>query len=138
MAAILTVLDAMIVCGIDNGALFMEETQAQRIAEDIFGSLFTSCMDITFKELDEHFKTFSDLTVAKGQIRLRPGIRNNVKALSNGCATRFALGVIRVTVLFPFTQLMISFVPTRWCTKSFNPMLKPCLKLRSPTNLKIA
>jgi hypothetical protein len=64
MAAILTVRDAMIACGIDNVALFFDETQAQRIAEDIFGDLFTSCMDITFKELDDHFKTYSDLTVA--------------------------------------------------------------------------
>ena len=68
MAAIVTVLDAMIACGIDNEALFLEETQAQRIAADIFGDLFTSCMDITFKELDEHFKTYSDLTVAQGQL----------------------------------------------------------------------
>ena len=38
-------------------------------------------MDLSFKqELDEHFKTYSDLTVAQGQIRLRPGTRKNIKA----------------------------------------------------------
>jgi hypothetical protein len=59
MAEVNTVLDAMIACGIDNEVLFMEETQAQRIADDIFDNLFTSCMDITFKELDKHFKAYS-------------------------------------------------------------------------------
>jgi len=82
----------MIACGIDNDALFLEETQAQRIAEDIFGNLFTSCMDITFKELDEHFKTYSDLTVAQGQIRLRPGIRKNVKAFVQWTRDEIRLG----------------------------------------------
>ena len=92
MAAILTVLDAMIACGIDNEALFLEETQAQRIAADIFGDLFTSCMDITFKELDEYFKTYSDLTVAQGQIRLRPGTRKNVKAFVQWTRDEIRLG----------------------------------------------
>ena len=42
MADIMTVLDAMVACGVDNEVLFMDETQAQRIADDIFGNLFTS------------------------------------------------------------------------------------------------
>jgi hypothetical protein len=59
----------------------MDDTQAQRIADDIFDNIFSSCMDLTsFKELDDHFKTYSDLTVAHGQIRLRPGTRKNIKA----------------------------------------------------------
>jgi hypothetical protein len=80
MADISTVIDAMVACGVDNEVLFMEKTQAQRIADDIFANLFTSCMDVTFKELDERFKTYSDLTVVQGQIRLRPGARKNIKA----------------------------------------------------------
>jgi hypothetical protein len=51
-----TVLDAMITCGIDNDALFMEETQPHRVADDIFDNLLTSCINKTFKELDEHLK----------------------------------------------------------------------------------
>jgi hypothetical protein len=31
------VVDAMIVCGVENDGLFMNETQAQRLASDIFG-----------------------------------------------------------------------------------------------------
>jgi hypothetical protein len=76
-----TVVDAMIACGLDHEHLFMDETQAQRFANDIFDDLlFTSCLDIAFKELDKHFKTYSDLTVAQGQIRVRPGTRKNIKA----------------------------------------------------------
>jgi hypothetical protein len=73
MAAIQTVLDALVTCGVDNVVLFQDETQAQRIADDIFDHLFTTCMDITFKELDDHFKTYADLMVTQGQIWLRPG-----------------------------------------------------------------
>jgi hypothetical protein len=47
-----TVLNALIACGVDNVTLFLGETQAQRIADDIFDDTFTSCMDVTFKELD--------------------------------------------------------------------------------------
>lgn len=75
-----TVVDALIACGVNNIVLFMEQTQAQRIASDIFDDTFTSCKDITFKELDEHFKTYFDLSVLQGQIRLNPGVRKNIKA----------------------------------------------------------
>jgi hypothetical protein len=59
-----TVFDALIACGVNNVALIIDETQAQRIADDVFDSLFTLCMDLTFKELDDHFKTYSELTVS--------------------------------------------------------------------------
>lgn len=61
-----TVVDAMVMCGVEHDALFMDETQAQRLANDIFDDRFDSCLDINFKELDDHFKTYSDLTVAQG------------------------------------------------------------------------
>ena len=51
MALIFTILDAMIACGVDNVILFMEETKAQRIVDDIFDNLYTTCKDMTFKEL---------------------------------------------------------------------------------------
>ena len=102
MATILTVLDAMIACGIGNVALFMDETQSQRIAEDIFGDLFTSCMDITFKELlDDHLKTYSDLTLAQRQIRLRPGTCKNVKAFVQWTRDEIRLGRDPSQIPFP-------------------------------------
>jgi hypothetical protein len=92
MTPIWTVLDAMIACGVDNEALFMGETQATRIAEDIFDNVFLSCMDTSFKELDDHFKTYSDLTGVQSQIRLRPETRKNVKAFVQWTRNEICLG----------------------------------------------
>jgi hypothetical protein len=75
-----TVYDAIIACGVDHVTLFMDTTAATRITDDAFDKFFSSCMDITFKELDDHFKTYSELTVAQGQIRFCPGVRKNIKA----------------------------------------------------------
>jgi hypothetical protein len=47
----LTVVDAMVACGIDHNALFQEQTQAMRIASESFSNGFLSCLDITFKDL---------------------------------------------------------------------------------------
>ena len=46
----ITVVDAMVAGGVDHDVLFMDETQAQRLATDIFGDQFTLCLDVTFKE----------------------------------------------------------------------------------------
>ena len=136
MAAILTVRDAMIACGIHNVALFIDKTQAQRIAEDIFGDLFTSCMDVTFKELDKHFKTYSDLTVPQGQIRLRPGTRKNAKAFVQWTRDKICLGRDPSHNPFPVHLVSNLFVITK-LMKSFKLIRRPYLRLRSPTNSKI-
>ena len=100
-------LDALIACGVDNDALFMGETQATRIAEeDIFDNIFSSCMDLTFKELDDHFKTYSDLTGAQGQIRLRPGTHQNIKAFVQWTCDEIRLG--RNPSLNPFPVDIVS------------------------------
>ena len=99
------VLDALIACGVDNVGLFMEHTQAQRIAEDIFDELFSSYMDLTFKELDDHFKTYTDLTVAQGQIRLRPGTRKNIKAFVQWTRDELRLGRDPGRTPFPIDQV---------------------------------
>jgi Reverse transcriptase (RNA-dependent DNA polymerase) len=116
MAAILmlTVIDAMAACGVDHVTLFMDETQAQRLAADIFGDQFSSCLDITFKELDEHFKTYSDLTVAQGQIRLRPGTRKNIKAFVQWTRDELCLG--RDPAMIPFPIEMVSDLIRRYKT----------------------
>ena len=105
MADLLTVLDALIACGVDNHALFLEETQAQRIADDVFDNVLVSCMDITFKELDDHFKTYSDLTVAQVQIKLCPGIRKNIKAFVQWTRDELRLGQDPSATPFPVNQV---------------------------------
>jgi hypothetical protein len=102
----LTVIDAMVACGAENNVLFMEETQAQQLAADVFGDQFASCLDVTFKELDEHFKTYSDLTIAQGQIRLRPGTRKNIKAFVQWARDELRLG--RDPAVTPFPVELVS------------------------------
>ena len=100
-----TILDALIACGVDNVALFMDETQAQRITGNIFDDSFATCKDITFKELEDHFKNYSELTVAQGQIRVRPGTRKNIKAFVQWTRDEFRLGRDPAQSLFPVDQV---------------------------------
>ena len=100
-----TVVDALIACGMDNVALFMEETPAQRVADDIFDNTFSSCMDITFKELDDYFKTYSDLTVVQGQIRIRPGTRKNIKAFVQWTRDEIRLGRDPGRIPYPVNEV---------------------------------
>ena len=75
-----TVRDAMIAAGVNNVALFEGSTAAARLATDIFNDDFDSCLDKSHSELYDDFKTYSEMTVAQGQIRLLPGIKHNVRA----------------------------------------------------------
>ena len=135
MAEIHTVLGALIACGVDNVALFMDESQAQRIADDIFDNLFTTCMDMTFKELDEHFKTYSDLTVAQGQIRLRPGTRKNIKAFVQW--TRDELRLDREPNLTPFPVERVSDLIRRYKThEKFQTDSKTLAEAAKPEKFK--
>ena len=100
-----TVVDAMIACGMDHDALFQDETQAQRLATDIFGNQFTACLDVTYKELDEHFKTYTDLTAAQGRIQTRPGVRKNIKAFVQWTRDELRLGRDPALTPFPVAQV---------------------------------
>ena len=81
-----TVLTAIIACGIPNGApLFGGRTQAQRISEDIFNDDFSTVLDMTFKDLDTEFKSYSELTAANGRIQLNPTQKRNIKAFMQWC-----------------------------------------------------
>ena len=100
-----TVLNALTACGVDNEVRFMDQTQAERVAEDVFDNLFASCMDLTFKELDDHFKTYSELTVAQGQIRFRPGTRKNLKAFVQWTCDEMRLGRDPSTTEFPINRV---------------------------------
>ena len=62
--------DAMIACGVKDIDVFLGDTPAFRLATDILGYDFTTCMDKTFVEHDSNFKTYSDLNQAQGQIGL--------------------------------------------------------------------
>ena len=95
----------MISCGVDNVAMFHGDTPAQRIAADVFDDTFATCMDITFKELDDHFKTYGELTQAQGQIRIPPGTRKNIKAFVQWTRDEIRLGRDPSLNPFPLGQV---------------------------------
>ena len=66
--------------------------------------MFTTSKDVTFKELDDHFKTYSELTVAQGQIRLRPGVQKNNKAFVQWTRDELRLGRDPSILPFPVGQ----------------------------------
>ena len=70
----------MIARGVNDVDILLGDTPAFRLATDIFGDDFTTCMDKKFVELDSDFKTYSNLNQTQGQIRLLPGIKRNIKA----------------------------------------------------------
>ena len=49
MADVQTAFQALVLCGVDHVALFMGETQTQRITGNIFDNSFASCIEVTIK-----------------------------------------------------------------------------------------
>ena len=88
MAAANTVLNAMVLCGVNSLIQWNGSTAAERIATEVFDDDFQSCIDLTYDELEENLKMYSALTVANGQIRLRPHEKRNIKAFIQWCKDR--------------------------------------------------
>ena len=68
-----TVEDGMVACG-------LQAADAATIANEVFMGDFDSAYDMTDTDLADSFKTFSNLTMAQGQIRLLPAQKNKIKA----------------------------------------------------------
>lgn len=77
----MTIVEAVVTCGVEHNTQLMDEMLMQCLANNIFDDGFDSCLDINFKELDDHFKANSDLMVTQSQIRIRLGTFKNIKAL---------------------------------------------------------
>jgi hypothetical protein len=104
MAAIpptFTVYDAMVACGVNDAALFDGGTPAERIAANLFGDDFATCMDKGFLEIDYEFKTYSDLTANQGQIGFLPGTKRSIKAFIQWARDERRLGRDPSTRAFP-------------------------------------
>eukprot|EP00978_Attheya_sp_CCMP212_P037579 scaffold178764_cov38-Attheya_sp.AAC.1 len=100
---------AMTACGINDVDLFDGDTAAARMALDMFNNSFHSCMDKTFDEVDQDFKSYSSLTIAQGQIRLSPGIRMRVKAFIQWTRDEVRLGLNPSNAPFP-AQMRADFI----------------------------
>jgi hypothetical protein len=89
-----TVHDTVVACGVNNVNVnvFDGDTPAKRIAANLFGDDFAAYMDKGFVELDTEFKTYSDLTINQGQIRLLPGTKRNTKAMIQWARDETRLG----------------------------------------------
>ena len=96
-----TMKQALTLCGVDDALLFEGETQAQRISNEVFDDDFVSCLDKTFSDLEDDWKTYSSLTVAQGQIRLRPGTKKNIKALVQWAGDEIRLARDPSSTAFP-------------------------------------
>ena len=73
---VFTVLEAIIVCGVDNIQIINNHTPVWRLLDEIFGNDFESRMNKTNKEVENNFKSYSNLTQIQGQIQLLPGCKN--------------------------------------------------------------
>ena len=98
---VFSVVDAMVQCGVDNVAQFNGETAGARFANDLFGNDFVACMDKTVEELNQDFKSYSDLTQAQGQIRITPGTKRNICAFVHWVRDETRLGRNPNATAFP-------------------------------------
>ena len=98
------IVRSLTLCRVENdtaGLLWNGETASQRIASDVFNDSFDSCIDITFVELDNHWKMYSSLTVAEGRIRLRPATKVNIRSLVQWTRDMFRTNQDPTSILFP-------------------------------------
>ena len=96
-----SVREALALCGVNDVNLFGGETQAQRLATEVFGNDFETCKDKTSEELKEDLKSYSQLTAANGRIRINPGQRRNIRAFMHWCKDQSCRGIDPTTVAFP-------------------------------------
>ena len=96
-----SVREALALCGINDVTLLGGQTQAQRIAAEVFGDDFNACKDKEQDELKEDLKSYGQLTVAQGRIRLNPGVKRNVQAFMHWCRDQSRRGIDPTTVVFP-------------------------------------
>ena len=98
---VFTVFDAMVKSGVNANNNFQDRSSAERIATDIFEDDFTTCMDKTFKDIDDGLKSFSSLTVLQGQIRILPGVKKRIKAFTQWVRDQIRLGRDPANLAFP-------------------------------------
>ena len=97
----------LILCGVEadtNGVVWNNAIASARISADLFADSFEMCMDITFDELDDHWKTYNTLTVADGRIRLKPNTKLNVRALVHWVRDCYRLEIDPSTLAFPVAE----------------------------------
>ena len=100
-----TVERSLIICGVrnrdTNNVIWNGSNAAERIAEEVFNGSFESFMDLQLSELDDSWRTYGQLTIGNGQIRLRPATKSNIKALLQWVRDCMRLNIDMTTNAFP-------------------------------------
>mmetsp|Transcript_12713 Transcript_12713/g.18111 ORF Transcript_12713/g.18111 Transcript_12713/m.18111 type:complete len:460 (-) Transcript_12713:4106-5485(-) len=99
-----TVRDAIVRCGMSNDAIYQGNSQAFRIASDVFDDDFYSTMDKEVAELEDDFKSYTNLTHAQGQIRIDPGTKKNIRAYIQWSRDKIRVGDNPAAEQFPVEQ----------------------------------
>ena len=100
------VADAIHDCGVMEGALFKDNTKSDRMSAELFDYYFLSCMEKTYEEFDEELKSYSNLTVVNGKIRLGPGQKNNTKDFIQWTRDQILLGINPALTRFPVVNVL--------------------------------
>ena len=94
----------MFIFGNDSAPLFQEDSQAKKVASELFDDDFVSCMDKNVKELDDNLNSYSSLTAANSQIRLNMVQKKNVKAFIQWTWDQYRLGIDPLLTLLSVTN----------------------------------
>ena len=101
-----TVANAVFYCGVMEGALFKDNTKSDRMSAELFDDDFLSCMEKTYEEFDEELKSYSNLTVVNGKIRLGPGQKNNTKDFIQWTRDHIPSGINPTLTRFPVVKAL--------------------------------
>ena len=74
-----TVMQAMVLCGVNDTDQHQGMTPAQRFAPDIISDSFTMCLNKSVEEVNNDIKQYGSLTQTQGQMRITPGNRQNIQ-----------------------------------------------------------
>ena len=101
MAAINTVRMAMTICGFDDALVVAGSTAAERIATELFSNDFATCMDKSYKDIDDDLDTFFHIAQNQGHVRALPGVVRNLKAFVQFARDEIRMGRNPATTPFP-------------------------------------
>ena len=103
-----TVANALIASGISNedGVTGVgSRSNVDRISDDVFGGRFSTARDLSYKDLEADFKTYADLTVAEGRIRLTVRQKKNLRAFLQWTKDEYRYGRDPSLTAFPIVQV---------------------------------
>lgn len=109
MALLVPLIQQIVVCGIPNNPALAWNmlTPAARVAIDVFGNDYQSCLTTNYETIDAAFKTLAAMPPGNGQLLLTPIQINAIKAFTQWVREEMRLGRDPSTVLFPVGDLVL-------------------------------